>query len=630
MEYFKNLIDLLKIEQEEDRKAYFKLTESTSANERRTNGISWYPIAIKGTEIGLGAYLTIELERTTHKDLSHQFRFGASVQLFSNYAPFENKLDGVITFQSGDLMKINFQVDELPDWSRDGKLGVNLLFDEHSYREMFSALSNAAVRVYDEYLLQVLIGDKKPRFTFSERSNSNTNLNIKQHEAVNKILEAQDLAIVHGPPGTGKTTTLVQAIKALVLQNKQKILVLAPSNTAVDLLSDRLVKEELNVLRIGNPARVSEELMSLTLDAKMSKHDSMKQIKDLKNQANDFRNIAQQYKRNFGKAERDQRKALLKEAKDIMKIVGKTEQYILNDLLEKAQVITATLVGANHQSIRDLKFETVVIDEAAQALEPANWIPILKAQKVILAGDHCQLPPTIKSYEAAQNGLSTTLFEKCVALHPEAVVLLEVQYRMNEQIMAFSSKEFYEDKLIAHDSVAQQILFPEDNPLSFIDTAGCGFYEKQEGTSSSNPEEAAFLLKHLTDYTHTLNTHYISENFPTIAIISPYCKQISELKEQLIHAVELLNYDSKIAINTIDGFQGQERDIVYISLVRSNTDYTIGFLSDIRRMNVAMTRAKKKLVVIGDSATLSILPFYEDFISYTQSINSYQSAWEFM
>jgi ATP-dependent RNA/DNA helicase IGHMBP2 len=454
-------------------------------------------------------------------------------------------------------------------------------------------------------------------------------LNASQQAAVNKILTANDLAIVHGPPGTGKTTTLVQAIKAMIKQNQQQILVVAPSNTAVDLLSEKLSEEGLNVLRIGNPARVSERLLSLTLDYKMAEHSHTKEIKRLKKQAAAFLDMAHKYKRHFGKAERDQRKALFAEARNIMKEVDNSEQYIINDLTGKAQVITATLVGANHYTIRNLKFGTVVIDEAGQALEPACWIPILKAQKVVLAGDHCQLPPTVKSVEAAKNGLSTTLLEKCVAKHPEAVVLLEEQYRMNELIMGYSSTTFYGDKLKAHASVASHVLFSNDNPLVFVDTAGCGFDEKTEHTSTYNPEEAAFLFKHLTQLVSALDDHYEPNNFPTIGIISPYRLQIDTLKEQFVNAPDLQPYGHKIAINTIDSFQGQERDIVYISMTRSNAENNIGFLSDIRRMNVAMTRARKKLVVIGDSATLSQLPFYENFITWAQERDAYVSAWEF-
>jgi predicted DNA helicase len=358
----------------------------------------------------------------------------------------------------------------------------------------------------------------------------------------------------------------------------------------------------------------------------MKEHPAYKDIKKLKIQANEYKNMAHKYKRNFGKAERDQRKALFDEAHKIMKEVDKTEQYILDDLSTKKQVVTATLVGSNHYSVNKYEYDTVVIDEAGQALEPACWIPILKAKKVILAGDHCQLPPTIKSQEAAKKGLEKTLLEKLVEKHPEAVVLLDTQYRMNEQIMAHSSKTFYGNSLKAHNSVALHRILPDLTPLQFIDTAGCGFDEKLEGTSSTNPEEAAFLVKRVED----LMENWQNNPSPSIAIISPYKQQIQILNEYVKASSILKPYLTNISVNTIDSFQGQERDAVFISMTRSNTDGEIGFVADTRRMNVAMTRARKLLVVVGDSATIGNFNYYSDFIQYAESIDAYKSAWEYL
>jgi superfamily I DNA and/or RNA helicase len=631
MDYFKKLLELLKTEREVDKQAYLELSQSTSIIQRRANGLAWYPVAIRGTELNKAEYITVEVERTTNTDISHQLRFGVSASLFSNHDPKKDFIEGTITFASGNRLKISLRTDELPEWASDGKLGIDLLFDDNSYDEMQAALKQAIVlseKKEEGRLINILTGVNAPTFDTDVPLHENPKLNSTQQAAVNKIVQANELAIVHGPPGTGKTTTLVQAIKTLIKQGEKRILVTAPSNTAVDLLSEKLSEEGLNVLRVGNPARVSERLMALTLDSKVAAHSSIKEIKRLKKQAGEFKDMAHKYKRSFGKSEREQRKALFDEAYKIMKDVGRMEQYIIDDVTNKAQVVTATLVGANHYTVRGLQYNTVVIDEAGQAIEPACWIPILKGKKLILAGDHCQLSPTIKSDAAAKGGLSTTLLEKCIRLHPQSVVLLEEQYRMHETIMGYSSRVFYENKLKAHESVAGHLLHAMDTPLVFIDTAGCGFEEKNEGTSISNPEEAAFLFKHLTRMVTELGGHYTLEKFPTIAVISPYKEQLYVLKEQLQHNPTLQPYAHKIAVNTIDSFQGQERDIVYISMTRSNTDGIIGFLSDTRRMNVAMTRARKKLVVIGDSATLSRHPFYANFIAYAEQHNAYKSAWE--
>lgn len=633
MDYFKKLTNLLKIEREEDLNAYLRLTGTSSVTDRRANGLTWYPIAIRGTEMSRGDYLSVEMERTTHQDFFHQFRFGAAVVLFSNHDAGKDRIEGVISYLGGNRMKVTLRTDELPDWAADGKLGIDLLFDNNSYEEMQQALKQAAARALiqeEGRLVHILTGEAAPAFRKDCYPYSHPQLNSLQQEAVNKILAATELAIVHGPPGTGKTTTLVQAIKALIKQDHQQILVTAPSNAAVDLLTEKLALEGLRVIRMGNPARVSTALMSQTLDHQLSVHPDMKSLKQLKKQAAEYKNMAHKYKRNFGKAEQEQRKALFNEARKISKEVGDIEQYMVDDLLNKTQVIAATLVGSNHYTIRDRKFATVVIDEAGQALEPGCWIPVMKADKVVFAGDHCQLSPTIKSNEAAKQGLSVTLLEKCVALHPESVTLLEEQYRMNEQIMNYSSQVFYGDRLKAHATVAHQLLYAGDRALDFIDTAGTGYEEKSEGTSTSNPEEAALLIKHLRGLCDTLSQHYSIENFPSIGIISPYAQQLPVLKELLVNCPDLQAYAGHMTVNTIDSFQGQERDIIYISLTRSNPEGRIGFLSDIRRMNVAMTRARKKLVVIGDSATLSRLPFYAGFIDYAGSIDGYKSAWEFM
>jgi superfamily I DNA and/or RNA helicase len=615
---------------------YQELAESTTVAQRREAGLAWFPVAIRDTELGRGDYLTVEVERTSNTDLPHQLRFGAPAALFSNHDAGVDRVEGTISFQGGNRLKLTLRSDELPDWTRNGKLGIDLLFDDNSYTEMFSALRQAdalAEKREEGRLVRVLTGQEAPGFQVAVPAPT-TQLNRSQQTAVEKILAADDLAIVHGPPGTGKTTTLVQAIVALSARDKGPVLVCAPSNTAVDLLSERLTDAGLNVLRVGNPAKVSDQLQTLTLDSRMTEHASTKEIKRLKKKAAEFRNMAHKYKRSFGPAEREQRKALFDEARKLLNEVERMEQYIIDDILSRAQVVTATPVGANHYTVRNLRYATAVIDEAGQAIEPACWIPALKAKRLVLAGDHCQLPPTIKAEAAAKGvagaGLELTLLEKLVHRYPEAVVLLEEQYRMHEQIMGYSSDTFYEGRLKAHATVAGHTIFDGAPALSFIDTAGCGYDEKAEGTGITNPEEAGFLVRHVRQLAGHLAEYYPAKDFPTLAIISPYRHQVQLLKDLVASATDLKPYADKIAVNTIDSFQGQERDIVYIGMTRSNADSRIGFLSEIRRMNVAMTRARKRLVVIGDSATLSRLPFYAGLIAYAENHSAYQSAWEFV
>ncbi|SEN88877.1 DNA helicase, putative [bacterium A37T11] len=629
--YFENQQQLLRIEQAADLALYERESGQQSVAARRANGQCWYPIAIRDTSIGRGDYLTVTVERTTHHEIPHQFRFGGSAALFSNLQDAKDRIEGTVCYIQGNQLSISLRVDEFPDWANDGKLGVDLLFDHTSYKEMENALKQANDLVENPkegHLVQVLTGCQPTRFEQKNLAPTVPSLNPSQQAAVQRILDAEDLAIVHGPPGTGKTTTIVQAIKALTHQEHPgQILAVAPSNTAVDLLTEKLADEGLRVVRIGNPIRVSAKLMHLTLDEQLSDHPEMKLVKQLKKQANDFRQMAGKYKRNFGAAEREQRKALFNEARKIIKDADKTEQYLMDSILDKAQVITATLVGANHYTIKNRNYKAAIIDEAGQALEPACWIPILKTQKLVLAGDHLQLPPTIKSEKAAREGLNNTLLEKSVLLHPDAVTLLDEQYRMNEEIMGYSSQVFYKGLVHAHHSVATQRLFTDDSPLLFIDTAGCGYEEQAEGTSIRNPDEALFVVKQVNSLLHELAQHP-GLSSPSIAIIAPYKEQVLLLKEVLSSVEADVLRQADIAINSVDSFQGQERDVVFISMTRSNPQQSIGFLADIRRMNVAMTRARKKLVVIGDSPTLGKHPFYSGFIEYAAQLNSYKSAWE--
>jgi len=456
-------------------------------------------------------------------------------------------------------------------------------------------------------------------------------LNNSQNDALNLVLSALDVAIIHGPPGTGKTTTLIQAILQ-TLKNERQILVCAPSNAAVDLIVEKLDSQGVNVVRIGHPARITEQILSKTIDARITQHHYYKDLKSARKQSQEYFHMAKKYKRNFGQEEREQRKLLFAEAHKLKDEAAQLEFFITGDIIENAQVIACTLVGASNMSIKGKRFKTVFIDEAAQALEPACWIPIIKGDRVIFAGDHHQLPPTIKSLEAAKNGLEITLFEKAIKRN-NADCMLKEQYRMNMKIMNFSSNFFYKNELFANSKVANWTIFPGDMPIEFIDTAGCGFYEQINGESRSsfNPEEADLLVKHLTKYINLLDFNGSLEKVVNIGIISPYSAQTFQLRT-LIFESELFSKEicSKISINTVDSFQGQERDIVYISLVRSNEKSEIGFLSDIRRMNVAITRAKKKLVVIGDSSTICKNIFYQQFVDYVTDIEAYKSGFEYL
>ncbi len=628
--YFQNLSNLLNIEKEEDKAQYLAISQQATVSERRANGITWYPIAIRGSELGIGDYLTIEFERTTHQDLPHQFRFGMPVEFFSNHNASQDKINGTITHQSGNKIRVNILIEELPEWSNDGKLGINVLFDDNSYDEMQTALKNADALADkpEGKTIRTLISNEKISFNENIKTFIPEKFNESQKKSIQNILSANELAIIHGPPGTGKTTTIVEAIKQLVQLNHQQILVVAPSNTAVDLLSEKLHNEGMNVVRIGNPAKISQRLFELTLDYQVAHHETNKETKRLKKQAQEYKQMAHKYKRSFGKSERDQRKLLFEEAHKIMKEVGKTENYITEKIFDRAQIITATLVGSNNYLVKNRTYNTVVIDEAGQSIEPACWIPILKAQKIVMAGDHYQLPPTIKSEEASRKGLNQTLFEKCIELHPEAVTMLNLQYRMHNDIMQYSSQIFYKNQLKADHSVANKTLYSQDQAFTFIDTAGCSFDEKIEGTSSTNPTEATFLVKQLIILVETLEKNQITNQ--TFAIISPYKQQIKIIDEIVQAENSLKKILPFISVNTIDSFQGQERDIVLISMTRSNNEGKIGFLADTRRMNVAMTRAKKKLIVIGDSSTIATHPFYEKMIHYSEQINSYKSAWEYI
>lgn len=629
MDYFKNLMDLLQLELAYDRQHHRSLLLEQGVNARKSLGISWYPVQITNSEMGRGDYLTITINKTTDLENGHKFRFGMPVSLFSNHDPQEDRISGTIAFVSQHLMRVSFRTEDLPDWSRRGKLGIDLLFDENSYREMNSALVEAESRSKDGsngQLIRQLIGVESISSSLRPVFYENMTLNPSQNNAVRQVLTQGPLTILHGPPGTGKTTTLIRAIYELIQRTGQQVLVVAPSNTAVDVLSERLDLMGLQVLRIGNPVKISDHLLGLTLDEKANKHPAYREVKVLSKQARAYTDMAQKYKRSFGRAEYEQRKALLNEARKIRKDIDRIQDYVTEDILNKAQVITATLVGANNPHVKDRHYNTVIIDEAAQALEPACWIPILKADHLILAGDHCQLPPTVKSGQGGSNALFHTLFEKLIRLYPEAVSFLDTQYRMNSQIMTYSSSVLYNNMLKASPLVSEWTLHEDTQPIIFIDTAGAGYEESEVDGTISNREEALFLTSHLNALLSGFVDKYNNKDMPSIGVITPYRGQATLLKHLLSDRIYFV--ESQIQVNTIDGFQGQEKDVICVSLVRSNDNQNIGFLSDIRRMNVALTRAKKKLIVLGDSSTIGGNSFYKGFLTYVESVGGYHSVWE--
>ncbi len=628
-----NLQKNLLVEKEEDLLQYKQKMQSTSLVDRQNEGVLWYPVELTKLRYDAGERLIINVSRTKNNSTSHLFQSGKLVSLFSNADSNTEDttfLTGVINQVRQDDMFITINNDgHLPDWLKDGKLGVQLLFDENSYNEMEKAIETLLTSDDERLseLLEIILGDKKAKFAEKEFVEIPA-LNKAQNEALNLVAKSADVAIIHGPPGTGKTTTMIHSILH-TLKKENQILVCAPSNYAVDLLVEKLDENGVNVLRIGHPARITDKILKNSLDTKITQHPNYKDVKTIRREAEKLFKEAGKYKRKFGLEERIARREKYAEARKLMDESKQLIHYITFSLIANAQVIATTLVGANNYQLKNMQFRTVFIDEAAQALEPATWIPILRAERVVLAGDHFQLPPTIKSYKAAQNGFETTLFEKAINRN-SADIMLEEQYRMNEKIMRFSSKYFYNDKLFANETIKNHTIFANDNPILFIDTAGTGFseYIDPKTKSTMNKEEAELTINFLKKYICEIEN---LETVKDIGIISPYKAQVNTLKDFFDNDTEISDELKKIiSINTVDAFQGQERDIIFISLVRSNDKNEIGFLKNIRRMNVAMTRAKKKLVIFGDSGTICNSDFYNAFVDYINEIGAYKSAFEFL
>jgi superfamily I DNA and/or RNA helicase len=641
----------MQLEQKEDQ-AQFKLKNaSASIKERRRRGLTWYPVTITQEDIGFGGKVVLELERPASRQDLHLFQVGKNACVFSNApgysGPDRPVLSGVVTSVRRNKLLLATTKEALPDWVLNAStLGIDLTFDEVSYREMNQAMADVMGAHGNRLaeLRDVLLGAKQASFREHKADDLfyPSALNDSQLVALRHVVSAQDVAIIHGPPGTGKTTTLVQTILETV-RRERRVLVCAPSNTAVDLLTEKLAERGVNVIRLGNPSRVSDLLLQHTLDAGVMAHASYSKMHAMRQTAEQHREtaseLAKEGVRNFGFEGRQQRQWLKEEARTLRQAADDLERFMTEDVLESVQVITCTLVGASNRHIRQLSFETVFIDEAAQALEPGCWIPIAKGQRIVLAGDHHQLPPTVKSEKAAQEGLRETLFEKCIQRQPDTARMLTVQYRMHAHIMGFSSEKFYGGQLVPHPSVrhagleAYDLRFAPDWPVEFIDTAGCGFLEVAipESRSTANPEEANLLLERLAQLLEPYGPIEQAEHQHaplTIGVIAPYRAQINYLKDA-IEDNEVLNgllLHRRLSVGTVDSFQGQERDIIAISLTRSNPQGEIGFLSDIRRMNVGMTRARRKLLLVGDSSTLCSHPFFVELLAYVKGVGGYRKA----
>lgn len=667
MPHFEHLLGLLQKEKEEDLRQFMEQIQKRPLAERVKQGYSWYPLKVVQTGFSIGEKAFVVVERTTHLNEPHQLRAGTSARFFTQTPHVEEpEKTGVINFVERNRIKIVLNARDVPDWIEMGQLGIDMLFDDRTYSEMERAIHKVMKAKGDRLaeLRQILLQPSKgpvfhlpPPDALPATADPGA-LNSSQEQAVVAILANQDVTIIHGPPGTGKTTTLVAAIVRLC-ERESTVLVTAPSNTAADLLTERLDAKGLNVVRVGNISRVDESVLSHTLESILANHPESKNIRKVKLQAAEYRRQSRKFKRSFDAEDRRERQHLKTQASELEAWARTLEDRLVDEILTGAQAIVCTLVGAANPVLDRYKFRTCIIDEAAQALEPACWIPICKSSRVVLAGDPFQLPPTVKSMEAAKNGLSHTLIERAIELLPDRVHLLDVQYRMHRAIMDFSNDYFYGGALKAAHGVGDRrlLVLNKDGatvtvfePVTFVDTAGCGFDEKKGEKSSEsraasryNPEEALLVREHLLQL---INEFRDTSFFPSIGVLSPYREQVTHLDEMLREDPTIAplmaqkqnadtdhlqkNRHTALTINTIDGFQGQERDIIYISLVRSNAKNEIGFLSDYRRMNVAMTRARMLLVIIGDSATIGNNKFYSALLDFVSNNGQYQTAWEYM
>ena len=640
---------LLQLEYYTEKEAFRKLTEQMGLQRKVKRGDAWFPLQVGKSFYNSLNQTAIEVFRTSDQDIEHNFEFGRPVMFFTLRSSLKYfSFTGTVSYVDGDRMVITVP-DSAPllelQQSTD-PIGVQLSFDETSYKLMFEALDRVMKAKNNRlaYLRDLFYSHQKAgRFSFEPMKFPW--LNPTQERAVNEVLWAKDVAIVHGPPGTGKTTTLVEAINETLMRESQ-VLVCAQSNMAVDWISEKLVDRGINVLRIGNPTRVNDKMLGFTYERRFESHADYPQLWAIRKAIRELRKNRKKGSENY-----HQKMDRLKSR------AAEIELRINAELFGEARVIACTLVGSAHHLLEGMKFGTLFIDEAAQALEAACWIPMKRASRVILAGDHCQLPPTVKIIAALRAGLGKTLMERIAENKPEVVTLLKIQYRMNDEIMRFSSDWFYGGKVESAPQIKYRSVLDYDHPITWIDTSNeenqitiegedapedsasassaasaanqnsdLNFKEQFVGESFGriNKAEAELTLLTLAEYFTKIGKQRVLEERIDVGIISPYRAQVQYLKK-LIKKYEFFKpYRRLISVNTVDGFQGQERDVILISLVRSNDEGQIGFLKDLRRMNVAMTRARMKLIILGNKDTMTKHPFYKKLWEYVEAINNYE------
>ena len=603
--YIATLTKAIGLEEQAQQERY-RLNETHSLKALKAAGLALHPIRVTRKSFGYADYPEISF-RLPYPQETSAFRSGAAIECFS---AGEEPVKGILMQLDGHAGEMRLFAPDFPDWIEEEHTGIKLAPDQHTTEVMRRALN----QIPSNPRLKALFDNLHPANNRQEKISQTPDfppfdhpaLNESQRRAVTAIQQNKEITVVHGPPGTGKTTTLQAAVLALVREGK-KVLVCAPGNAAVDHLVKKLMEEKINVLRTGNTGKVDEAVYSRTPEALLAGSRSVREIKQLKIRAEEFRKMAMKYKRHFGREEREQKQLLLKEVRSIRAEIKKIQQYEEEKLYAQADVIAGTPVGLYDADLRSMRFDTLVIDEAGQCLEPLAWAVFPLAERIVLAGDHWQLPPTVISADAAREGLNRSILEVAAAALTD-IHLLDVQYRMKPAIAGFSSSYFYEGRLNTAGHLQNT-----GQHLVFIDTAGSGFEEKflPDEAGLENEGELRTLLKILEEE---------SESPDRLAFISPYAAQVAAAKTIL---------PAGIRISTIDSFQGQEHPVVLLSLVRSNDEGQIGFLKDYRRMNVAITRAQEKLVVIGDSATIGTDAFFKAFLEYVEARGTYRSVWEF-